>query len=113
MVEIVEKEVDYLNAHGPERRLYDIASAGLVLREPLIIFENLKREGFEHGLCYAGKPTIYGQQWESPTPRGLIFTVYINCDRIVYEWRLEEEDVKHSGRPADWKRRFGAIKWTR
>jgi hypothetical protein len=112
-VEIIEKETDILCKHGPERRLYDIASAGEVLREPLVIFENLRREGFEKGLCYSGKPKIFGQQWEMPTENGMIFAVYINCDKIVYEWRLEKEDVKYSGHPAEWKRRFGTKIWTR
>ena len=111
-VEIIEKEIDILCKHGPQARLHDIASAGQVLRKPLVIFENLKREGFEYGLCYAGKPTMYGQQWENPIAVGLVFAVYMNCEKIVYEWRAEPEDRKYPGYPVDWKRRFGSIKWT-
>ena len=108
---ITEREINQLQECGPERRWFDIAAAAEVLREPSVIFEGLKRDGFEHGLCYVGRPKLYGQSWESDIQRGMVFAVYVNCDHTVYEWRLEMEDADNPGYPVDWRTRFANRKW--
>lgn len=79
------------------------------LDHPCAIFRGVREEGEEKWLCYVALPsqaydyrtgnTVQG--WE-----GEVFLVFVNDDRIIYNWRWEEADPDNKNLPKDCEHRF-------
>ena len=109
---VESKRVDHLMRNGPPHVYYALKSAEEVLASPTVIYEGLRREGFEKGLCYCGKPRRYlNEGIEAPAPPGKVFTVYINERDVVFEWRWDKADEFDPSVPNSIKTRFERIKW--
>ena len=110
---ISDKKAD-ATRYGPEQQYSELVhTLPLVMKEPMAIFQGLKREGYERGLCFSGKTDRYwiSQSIETPFPPGKVFTVYINEDQCIFVWRLEREDGKDAGHPIRWEERFTKRIW--
>ena len=90
------------------------------LRSPDAIFEGLRFDDDEPRhcdsqgwRCYAKHPArrYKDDGSASETPKGRIFLVFVNTDRVVYNWTWEEADKNALARgvylPADYETRFG------
>ena len=84
-----------------------------MLKAPTAIFEGLQREGFDKGLCFAGRTRRYWlrQAVETPFPPGKVFAIYIDESGFIFEWRLEREDEEIEGHPTGWPQRFKKRLW--
>lgn len=110
---IAEKQIEHFKFRGASEKFYEVLSVGEVLKNPTAIFENLKRDGYEKGLCYIGRPRQYGDEWEGPTPKGMVFAVYATSDFKVFEWGWERADSKDPDVPKDTHSRYGPKIWKR
>jgi hypothetical protein len=106
------RHLEHLLKNGPAHVFFALQSVLEVIRQPDVIYKDLKRNGLEEGLCYVGKPKQYGDGWSAPPAKGMVFLVCSNHD-VIFEWRWEMADIKDSGKPQDEKRRFGKVIWTR
>jgi hypothetical protein len=101
----------YLN--GQEAKYYELGNIDEVVLNPTAIFEGLKREGAEQGICYCGKPKRrYTNGYvEIPVPAEMVFAVYVTGDGIIFQWRFELADTLDPDLPENWKARFDKPKW--
>jgi hypothetical protein len=110
---IPTRTVDHLQRYGPESRYYELISAEQVLKNPDLIYEGLRREGQENGLCYIGKPKCFREGAEYPGHPGMLFLVFVTKEYIIFEWRWEKVDEKLPDYPQDVKQRFETLKCKR
>ena len=120
---VVEIRADRLRGIAQRRNLADVYTAKYTLdetlRNPDAIFDGLRFDDDEPRhcdsqgwLCYAKRPARRykddGSAFE--TPNGRIFLVFVNADRVVYNWTWEEADkiaLAHGKcLPADYETRF-------
>ncbi len=100
-------------------RLYKIQLASEVVKEPLAVFENWKRNSgdpeHEDGLCYCGKPACnyLGPGKQVPAPGGMVFLVYVTRSGKVSDWRWERASSADPELPEDYENRFGERIWPR
>jgi len=87
-------------------------AAKYVLDNPRRIFSGV-RQFNEGGWCYVGCP----QNWYIkervcvPFPDNMIFTVYLNLNMFLYEFRAELRDDDDPLSPIDWKYRYRGLIW--
>jgi hypothetical protein len=103
--------VEHLNRVGPTHKFYELISAAKLLEEPMAIFEGLRREGLEHGLCYVGTPRCYREGAEHPPHPGMVFLVFVTKDMMIFEWGWEKEDQGKPGFPQSSRTRFDKCLW--
>src|SRR5207253_845896 len=99
--------------HAPTRKFFDLYLIPDVLKSPVAIFEDLKRRGYEHGLCYVGKPEqrFWDERTKVPSPRNKVFMIVMDKDRKIFDWGWEEEDPAKAGFPLECGKRFGRQLW--
>jgi len=88
---IAKQHIEHFKVDGPEFKYWELLSASETLKEPLIIAEGLKRDGFEGALCYIAKPRKYGDGWNAPPPPRMVFLV---CMTHHYKMRLNHHSSK-------------------
>jgi hypothetical protein len=108
-------QVKHLLENGPPVRCYELISAAMVLKHPIEIWEDLKRDGKENAICYIGRPSVFTEETETESgvhaaPEGMVFLVFISRD-VVFEWGWETADPSAPTSPKDCKRRFGKRIW--
>ena len=81
---IAAKQVGHLETHGPTHRYYELISAGEVLKNPLVIFEGLQRDGQEKALGYVGRPKRYGYDWSAPGHKNMVFLVCLTKEKTIF-----------------------------
>lgn len=105
----------YLNAYKFVPVVYEnLRAAKFVLENPHRIFSGIRRFN-DGGWCFTGRPEVWHVK-ESVTarfPDHLIFAVYLNPGRCVYEWRAEKADPDDHSSPEGWKDRYNALIWKR
>jgi hypothetical protein len=84
-----------------------------ILLKPLGIFEGLCRDADEpyHGVgwrCYSGQPTVaYKEDGTACDPwDGEVFLVFVNDERVAYEWYWTKGDPNRPGWPTGHEGRF-------
>jgi len=84
-----------------------------VLQKPLAVFQGLRREADEpergeNWLCYCGRPARAYHANGRPRPPwpGEVFLVFVNDERIAYNWYWTEADPKDANLPLDHSVRF-------
>lgn len=80
-----------------------------VLQNPTAIFRGVRDEGESQWLCYAGLPedAFNHRTGERVRPwAGQVFLVFVDDDRIVYNWRWDRSDATSLRLPVDYAERF-------
>ena len=84
-----------------------------ILQHPAAIFEGLRRDEDEDSrgvgwLCYCGIPEhAYTQDGIEIRPyRGQTYLVFVNEEKVAYNWRWEQADSKNPQFPIDHEKRF-------
>jgi len=90
----------------------NLRCAKWVLEHPLRIFSGV-REFQEGGWCYTGRPLYWHIRPEvvAEFPVGLVYVVYIQPSRLVYEWRAEDVDPEDVLAPLGFQDRYGGLTW--
>jgi hypothetical protein len=85
----------------------------IILQRPKAIFEGLRHDEDDDRRtagwrCYVGIPdrsyTADGQK--RPAWEDKVFLVFINSDRVAYNWRWEKCDLDQPNLPQNWSDRF-------
>lgn len=79
------------------------------LQNPTAIFRGVREEGESQWLCYVALPTdAYNHRTgERVRPwTGQVFLVFVDDDRIVYNWRWDKSDASSLRLPIDFAQRF-------
>jgi hypothetical protein len=93
-------------------RLLEIAHVATeVLLFPAAIFQGLRGEREESWICYSGKPTkAYRSDGSQRAPNpSEVHLVFVNAERVAYDYRWEHMDMDYPGRPVGWRTRFTRI----
>lgn len=80
-----------------------------VVLHPTAVFKGVREEVEEEWLCYVGTPeTAYNYRTGDARPawEGEVFLVFVNDDRIVYNWRWEKADSRYRDLPLNFEDRF-------
>lgn len=80
-----------------------------VLQNPTAIFRGVRDEGESMWLCYAGLPEDAFNHHTGERVRpwtGQVFLVFVDDDRIVYNWRWDKSDATSLRLPVDYAERF-------
>jgi hypothetical protein len=83
-----------------------------VFKHPERIFWGV-RVYSEGGWCYVGRPEEWcvRQGITVPFPKHLVFAVYINSRRELFEYGAEKTDPDDPLNPIDWQGRYGGLIW--
>jgi hypothetical protein len=67
----------------------------------------------EGGWCYVGRPSTWYIKQDTIVsfPEHLVFAVYVNPRRRVFEYGAERVDPDDPLSPLDWQGRYGGLKW--
>jgi hypothetical protein len=109
---VSRRMLEKLESNGPTWKYEDAAFVEEIMASPAAIFEGLKREGYEEGLCYTGSPA---SDWtvpdREPVPRvGMVFAIYIS-GRVILDWDWRKEDDELDGHPEGWRGDFTRKLW--
>lgn len=85
------------------------------------VLDNVQRifSGVRHynqgGWCFTARPIEWHIRKDvvTPFPVHLVFAVYCNPHRYIYDWRSEKIDVEDSLAPIEWRKRYEALVWKR
>ena len=69
----------------------------MILQKPTAIFEGLRRDEDRRGFgwrCYCGQPEQSYRSDGSSAPHyhGQVYLVFVNDERVAYNWRWEKAD---------------------
>ena len=87
----------------------------MILQKPTAIFEGLRRDEDEdedpRGLgwrCYCGAPdqSYRSDGTSAPPYHGQVYLVFVNDERVAYNWRWEQADLDNRTLPVGYKSRF-------
>jgi hypothetical protein len=108
-------DLEKIKEDGPTWKFYDARLIPEVLKNPTVVFEDLKREGFHDAYCYVGKPGLryVASQSRVPAPENLVFAVYVKkvWGLVVFDWDWREESQADPGYPTAWEQDFGRRVW--
>jgi hypothetical protein len=79
-----------------------------VLIAPKAVFRGVREEGESEWLCYVGIPKhSYTRDGQTRPPRnGYVFLVFVNQERVAYNWRWEQCDGREATLPQNHEERF-------
>ena len=107
-------KIQSLTKHGNISYIYDVELVYDVLKKPEGIFEGLRQDDdekftdFPGWLCYSGKPSYrynkHGKK-EIASPEE-VFLVFVNSEKVIYNWYWYSCDPANKGYPLDYKTRF-------
>lgn len=85
----------------------------MILKTPTAIFEGLRRDEDEdrrgYGWrCYCGVPeqSFRADGASAPPYRGQVYLVFVNDERVAYNWRWEKADPEDLKLPIGYEHRF-------
>jgi len=105
-----------LEDYGPDPKLWGTFLVRDAIERPTVVLEGLKRENYEHGLCYCSTPArrwVNATDTVTPPPRE-VFCVYVNpvgAGFYVLDWDWRKVGPGGTGIPYRWQRDFGRIVW--
>jgi len=79
------------------------------IMNPTAIFRGIREEGEPDWFCYCAVPSKrydYRTGESRLTQRGRVFVVYVDADRIIYNWRWEPADASNGDLPQNYTQRF-------
>jgi hypothetical protein len=108
--------LDHLHKYGPEWKFWNLRILPEVLGHPIVIFQGLKREDYDGGLCYSRRVArrFQGPSIELPPHPDTVAVVFVNPDHrgnIVLDWDWRTEDLDRPGWPENWQSDFGETIW--
>ena len=118
---ITEVQISYLRMHTVARRSMGQAKeCGLIMPEiiqnPTAMFEGLRWDEDEdpdpHGAagwrCYCGIPSqaFHADGTSRPAYPGQVYLVFVNDEKVAYNWRWEKADPENQGLPIGHQERF-------
>lgn len=108
-----QSSLNHLLRYGPSHKFFEALSIPDVLRKPSAIFQGLERDNFEAGFCYTGIPAhrYLDHNITVPPPPGFVFTIFMDKDLVIFDWRWERADSKMARHPLDFKNRFRKKLW--
>ena len=97
-------------------RFRNIETALGVLHNPNRIFSGLNRplRDSSNMLCFVGKPRYWfvGTSGSNvPFPTNLVYLVFLNERRSIFEFGAEFSDAEDPLNPENWRDRFGELLW--
>ncbi len=105
-------KMDYVAKRGPIAVNEMAWIMPTVLNKPVAIFSVPRDEGDE-GLCYVGQPgfAFKGKQTAQKTEPwpGEVYVVYVNAERVVYDWRWEDADPGDPQLPEGHEHRYDRL----
>jgi len=85
----------------------------MILAQPTAIFEGLRKDEDEDRVgygwrCYCGVPqkSYRSDGTEGRPYPGQVYLVFVNDERVAYNWRWEKSDPDHPNLPIDYQNRF-------
>jgi hypothetical protein len=81
--------IDRAERYGPEGMVDELLhNVKPTLQRPARVFQGLKRDGEEDGLCYMSSPRrmYYGGGQSKGAPPGMAFVVFVGSDGFVRHW---------------------------
>jgi hypothetical protein len=111
---ISKDQIRHYMRYGPSHRFFDSLIIPYILLHPTVIFQGLKRENMEKGLCYSGVPTVryINADVTAPPHPGMTFLVFADDKFRVFDWRWEKVDKSNNDYPLDSKDRFTKTIWS-
>jgi hypothetical protein len=105
-----QSALDKIKRDGPRWKYRKYALVPEAIGNPLVIFEDLRREEYTDGFCYVAKP-VDGDS-ASPASKGYLFLVFVKKEfgLVVFEWDWRRESGR-SGFPENWRNDFGRVAW--
>ncbi len=115
---VSQKYLEHLYKYGPQWKFYNLHILTEILRDPVVIFEGLKRDDFEGGYCYSGlvSKRMQSPSIELPAPPGMVAVVFVHpthAGNIVLDWDWRPEHPDRPGWPDAWEDDFGGHKWSK
>src|SRR5947207_1950344 len=98
-----------LRSRGYYKKFLELFTIEAVLQEPVVIFEGLHKAGFDHGFCYCGVPKMRYTGEDGSTAQahpGVLFAIFVNRDRIIFEFGWERMDGDKFDYPENSESRF-------
>ena len=79
-----------------------------VLKQPRRVYQGLRDRGEDEWLCYCGIPlnSYHPNGTPRPPKEDRLFLVYVNCDRVAYDWSWVDCNPDHTAIPVDYLSRF-------
>lgn len=107
------RNVERWRDSGPRWKYYAVAQAKETLKNPICVYEGLQREAQDEGICIVGRPAQIPKNDGTlvPFPKGFLFLVFANADRIVVNWRVDMADKDDPDVPYDSINRFRKNLW--
>ena len=86
-------------------------AAKQVLANPTRIFIGIRRAFDQNGWCYVGKPATWfvREDAEINFPKDLVYMVFVNERKSLFDHYAEDCDILDQSSPADWENRFGDV----
>lgn len=115
-IRIEPRYYHYLKIYRPNDFL-NLATAHEVLNYPNRVFTGLNRLHSDSSkrLCVVGKPKYWNVGKKigdtAPFPQNLVYLVFLNERKSIFEFRAEEADTEDTLSPVGWKDRFGELIW--
>ncbi len=108
--------LDALEEFGPAEKHEDGRFVYECVSQPDAIFEGLKRDRQDDGLCYSLRPTHDPMAPDAETlPRyGFTFLTFVRPGvggYVVFDWAWREEDSHLPGHPMNWETDFTRRTW--
>ena len=85
-----------------------------VVKDPIIVLEGWKREGYDKALIYVGKPNhdFRSPEIELPQPPGMLFLVFATPETyIISDWRWEVASAEDPNLPEESANRCEKVLW--
>ena len=110
---ILQSQVRHYMRYGPAHKFFDSLLIPGVLSNPAAIFQGLKRENMEDGLCYVAIPPVryINARVTAPPHPGKTFAVFADAKFEVFDWRWENTDSNDKNLPMDYQTRFSKKVW--
>jgi hypothetical protein len=115
---VSRSELEKLEEFGPKQKFLDARLIEETLRDPDVIFQGLKRPGYNDGYCYAKVPSCWWFEADSgpieaPPPPDMVFLVFVRpiWGLVVFDWEWRPEDSSDPYHPEQWKAYFEKKLW--
>ena len=85
-----------------------------VVRQPIMVLQGWRREGYEDALIYVGRPSkdFRSPTIETPPPKNMVFLVFVTPEsRSIADWRWEPADPADPDAPENMLGRCGKVLW--
>lgn len=114
VLRVDDQDIDAIQHGMPAYIVYELLNcATRVIENPTVVFEGTRTTGrLASGRAYCGKPrrAFSNTGVSVPSPRDMVYCVYVDPEGFVFDWDWVKEDSLRAGFPVDHELRFnGAI----